>query len=461
MIRGSVQVVDVPSDAQLSDYTARVRENNQGAARARTKPDALSAIKHVIYIVKENRTFDQVFGDLGKGNGDPSLTLFKDDSAPNIRELARRFVVLDNFYADAEVSADGHNWAAEAAATDYVDKTWPINYSPSGRSSQRAYDFEDVPFANQPAAETLQGDPTVTRSAASTTGGYLWDNAFFHGASFKDYGEYASYGPGGTCQAPNTTSSTTHLAPRFGATVDPAFPPYDLRCSDHVDREPVWERGFLNDVANGTLPQIEIVRLPNDHTRGTSPGAATPQSYVADNDLAVGKLVDAVSHSSAWKSTAILVTEDDAQNGPDHVDAHRTTSLVISPYTQTGSVDSTHYDTAGMIATLEDLIGIPPMSITDARASRMWASFTAHPRYRPYNAIQPAVTPFGDPGSPVNAAGAAMAKASTSWDFAKEDRAPEIALNRAIWKSIKGPQARMPAPRHTRIIGSKPNDEAN
>jgi hypothetical protein len=187
----------------------------------------------------------------------------------------------------------------------------------------------------------------------------------------------------------------------------------------------------------------------------------TPRAYVADNDLALGRLVEAVTRSPFGKDTAILVTEDDAQNGPEHVDAHRTTSLVISPYTQTGSVDSTHYDTAGMIATLEDLIGIPPMSITDARASRMWASFTTHPRYRPYNEIQPAVTPFGDPGAPVNAAGAAMAKASTSWDFAKEDRAPEIALNRAIWKSIKGRQARMPAPRHTRIIGSKPNDEAN
>jgi YVTN family beta-propeller protein len=459
MIRGSVQVVDVPDASRLAADTAEVRANNQAPARSRAKPDAANAIKHVIYVVKENRTYDQVFGDLGKGNGDPSLTLFKDDSAPNIRELARRFVLLDNFYADAEVSADGHNWISGAAATDYVDKTWPINYSPGTRSRQRAYDFEDVPLANQPAAETLQGDPTVTRSADATTGGYLWDNAFFHGVSFKDYGEYTSYGAGGTCQSPSSTSSTTHLAPRFGAAVSSAYPPYDTSCSDHVDREPVWQRDFQNDVRNGTLPSLEIVRLPNDHTRGTSPGSATPQSYVADNDLAVGRLVDAVSHSSAWKSTAIVVTEDDAQNGPDHVDAHRTTSLLISPYTQGGTVESTHYDTAAMVATIEDLLGLPPMSVTDARASRMWGGFLDHPRFRPYNAIEPSVTPFGDPGAPVNGATAAMAKSSASWNFAREDRAPEIALNRAIWQSVKGRHSRMPAPRHTRIIGSLPNDQ--
>jgi YVTN family beta-propeller protein len=458
MIRGSVETIDVPDAAQLASYTKKVRANNQGPARSRTKPDALDAIKHVIYVIKENRTYDQMFGDLGKGNGDPSLALFKDDSAPNTRELARRFMLIDNFYADAEVSADGHNWATEAAATDYVDKTWPINYSPSPRSRQRAYDFEDMPLASQPAAETLQGDASVTRSGAATTGGYLWDNTFSHGVSFKDYGEYTSYGAGGTCKDPQATSSTTHLQARFGPTVVPGFPPYDTSCSDHVDREPVWERDFRNDVRNGTLPEFEIVRLPNDHTRGTSAGAATPQAYVADNDLAVGRLVDAVSHSPVWKSTAIFITEDDAQNGPDHVDAHRTEALVVSPYTQKGGVDSTHYDTAGMVATMEDLLGLPPMSVTDARASRMWASFTTAPRSRPYDAITPAITPFGEPGAPVNGASAAMAKASASWDFSKEDATPEVALNRAIWKSVKGRHSRMPAPRHVRIIGSQPTD---
>jgi YVTN family beta-propeller protein len=459
MIKGSVQLVDVPSDRRLARYTAQVRSYNQARSRGRRKPAELSAIRHVIYVIKENRTYDQVFGDLRRGNGDPSLTLFKDDSAPNHRALARRFALFDNFYADAEVSADGHNWITQAGATDYVDKTFPINYSPSPRSAQRSYDFEDVPLGQQFATEPLMGDPTVPRSAAAQTGGYLWDNAYFHGRSFRDYGEYASFGQGGTCENPLASSSTTHLAARFGETVSPEFPPYDTACSDHVHREPVWEEEFRRYEREGNLPALQIVRLGNDHTNGTRAGSATPESYMADNDLALGRLVDAVSHSRYWKSTAILVTEDDAQNGPDHVDAHRTLALVVSPYTQRGRVDSTHYDTASMVATIEDLLGLPPMTVTDSRASRMWAAFGRRPRTRPYDAIQPEIVPFGAPGFPVNPSSAPMAAASARWNLKEADATPEIALNRAIWKSIKGRRARMPAPRHVHIIGSRPNDE--
>jgi hypothetical protein len=180
---------------------------------------------------------------------------------------------------------------------------------------------------------------------------------------------------------------------------------------------------------------------------------------MADNDLALGRMVDAVSHSRYWTDTLILVTEDDAQNGPDHVDAHRTIALAISPYTQRkDAVDSTHYDTASMVATAEDLLGLPPMSIVDARVNRMWGSFTERPDFTPYQALTPSVTPYGEPGAPVNAATAAMARASAGWDFRKEDATPEIALNRAIWKSVRGRNARMPAPRHERIIGSRPSD---
>jgi YVTN family beta-propeller protein len=456
MIKGSVQIVDVPSDAQLAALTRQVLESNQALARGRGRPDGLSAIHHVIYVIKENRTYDQVFGDLPKGDGDPSLALFKDDSAPNHRALARRFVTLDNFYADAEVSADGHNWSTQATATDYVDKTWPINYSPAPRGRQRAYDFEDVPFEMQYRSEPLQGDPSITRSAAARTGGYLWDNAYFNGVSFRDYGEFTQFDCGGN----GNVSHTTHLDDsRFGDHVDERYPGYGLSCPDHVQREPEWEREFRAQEASGQTPQLSIVRLPNDHTMGTRAGAATPQAYVADNDLALGRLVDAVSHSSFWASTAILVAEDDAQNGPDHVDAHRTVALAISPYTQHARVDSTHYDTASMIATMEDLLGLPPMSITDARATRMWASFAGAPDLTPYSVRNPTVVPFGDPGAPTNPATAPMARASARWDLEDADAAPEIALNRAIWKSIKGRHARMPAPRHERIIGSRPNDE--
>jgi YVTN family beta-propeller protein len=468
MIKGSLTVVDVPRSREaLARATAQVRDDNQAPERAARAPRRVrdhDAIKHVIYVIKENRTYDQVFGDLPRGDGDPSLQLFGDESAPNHRELARRFTLLDNFYADAEVSADGHNWATQANATDYVDRTWPVNYSPFPRSRQRAYDFENVPLAQQFASEPLASDPTVPRSAAAQTAGYLWDNAYDHGVSYRDYGEYTR--SPGDCN-PNVAlrdneSDTTRLNDaRFGEHVDGHFPGYNTACSDHRDREPEWEREFRQYAHNGDLPQLSIVRFPNDHTNGTRAGSATPRAYVADNDLALGRLVDVVSHSVFWKDTLILVTEDDAQNGPDHVDAHRTVALAISPYTQVARTDSTHYDTASMIATAEDLLGLPPMSIFDARVNRMWGSFTSRPDFRPYDARTPSVTPFGASGAPVNARNAPMARQAASWDLAREDAAPEIALNESIWKSVRGRHARMPRPRHEYIIGSQPNDEGD
>lgn len=458
MIKGSVQLVDVPRNrGQLEQLTEQVMRNDRVRARNRKAPRSARAIKHVIYILKENRTYDQVFGDLPKGNGDPSLALFKDDSAPNHRALAQRFALYDNFYADAEVSADGHNWATQANATDYVDKTWPINYSPRPRGAQRGYDFEDVPSAAQFSTEPLMGDPSVPRSAAASTAGYLWDNAFFHGVSFRDYAEYGQIP--GDCTGNGNVSHTTHLDDRFGDHFAHSYPSYNLDCSDHTQREPKWEAEFRGYERTGNLPALTVLRFPNDHTRGTRPGAATPQSYVADNDVALGRLVSVVSHSRYWKDTAIVVTEDDAQDGPDHVDAHRTVALVISPYTQTGRVDSTHYDTSSMVATTEDLLGLPPMAITDARVARMWGAWGNKANLRPYDPVKPTVVPFGDPGAPVNGAAAPMAAASSKWDFKHADATPEVGLNKAIWKSVKGRRSTMPSPRHTRIVGSRPNDE--
>jgi YVTN family beta-propeller protein len=465
MIKGSMQVVQVPDDEELHQLTGEVLRNNQARTRGRRAPRAASQIKHVIYVIKENRTYDQVFGDLPRGNGDPRLTLFGDDSAPNHRALARQFTLIDNFYADAEVSADGHNWATEANATDYLDKTWPINYSPGPRNRQRGYDFEDNPAFAQFPTEPLASDPSVPRSAPAPTRGYLWDNAYDHGVSYRDYGEFTSF-PGDCSQpaeARKNISSTTRLdVARFPGHVDNRFPGYNLSCSDHLDREPEWEREFDGYVAGGNLPALSFVKLPNDHTNGTVPGKATPQAYMADNDLALGRLVDKVSHSRYWKDTLILVTEDDAQNGPDHVDAHRTVALAISPYTQRhGAVDSTHYDTSSMVATTEDILGLPPMSIVDSRVNRMWGSFGGRPDFAPYTARTPSVKPYGDPAAPVNGATAAMASAAKAWDFGREDATPEIGLNRAIWKSVRGRKASMPAPRHVHIIGSRPNDEGD
>jgi hypothetical protein len=290
----------------------------------------------------------------------------------------------------------------------------------------------------------------VFRPAAAQTVGYLWDNAWAHGLSFRDYGEYTTFLSGAGCPKTGYNSTTTHLPGH----VVPDYPGYNLTCSDHNDREPVWEREFRGFEADGNLPALEVVRLPNDHTNGTTAGRGTPRAYMADNDLALGRMVDVVSHSRYWKDTVILVTEDDAQNGPDHVDAHRTVGFVVSAYSRPGA-HSTQYDTASMIATAEGLLGLPPMSINDARVAPMWTGFSEHPDMRPYRALTPKIIPYGDPGSPTNTATSPMAAQSAGWNFAKEDETPEIALNQAIWKSVRGRHSHMPAPRHERIIGSE------
>jgi YVTN family beta-propeller protein len=449
MIRGSVEKIPVPDARSLASYTRQVRLNNRVFERAQPRPPWLGAIKHVIYVIKENRSYDQVFGDLGKGNGDPAIDLFKDDSAPNHRALARRFSLLDDNYVDAEVSADGHPWSVQAIATDYVDKTWPFDYADA---YYRSYNSEFVPLAQQFPSEPLASDPSVPRSAAAATAGYLWDDAYDHGVSFRDYGEGTPWDDPSNCSSGAEYSDLTRLSARFGQHVDPRFPGWNLDCSDHAVREPEWEREFRDYVRNGNLPGLEIVYFPNDHNAGTTPGLPTPQSYMADNDLALGRLVEAVSHSPYWLSTAIFVVEDDAQDGPDHVDAHRAPSLVISPYTQWGRVDSTHYDTASTLGTLEDLLGLPPMSAYDARATRMWRSFRPIPNLRPYNAIEPTVVPFGDTGAPVNEVGAPLAAASAQMDFTRPDLIPEDLLNEAVWKSVKGARSQMPAPVHSLLL---------
>ena len=463
--KGGISVVRTPKRMKrLRKLTRAVLRNNRVRTRRAKKPAQLDAIRHVIYVIKENRTYDQVLGNLGKGDGDPGLTLFNDDSGPNHRELARRFTLFDNFFADADVSADGLSWTISAGVSDYVDKTWPITYSPGARRRHRARDFEHVDFAEQFLTEPLAFDRTIFRGAAALTRGYLWDNAYNAGVSFRNYGMYTRIP--GDCGGTGNTSSITHLDDRrFGDHVDERYPGFNMDCSDHAVREPEWAREFAGyeaqyraDPSKDPLPALTILRLPNDHTYGTTPGKAIPESYFADNDLALGRIVEKVSKSPFWPNTAILVTEDDAQNGPDHVDAHRTLAYVISPYTQTARVDHTHYDTAGMVATLEDLLGLPPMTIVDQRATRMWKGFSRKPNFRPYEARMPAVIPFGAEGAPVNAANAPLAGASSRWNFAIEDATPEIPLNEAIWKSVHGRRSAMPAPRHDHIIGSQPAD---
>ena len=433
MMKGCVEQISLPhahasEKAKLVHWTKQVLVNNDAKERQPKEPAALHAIKHVIYVIKENRTYDQVFGSLGKGNGDPKLDLYDDSSAPNQRTLARQFVLLDNFDCNASISQDGHPWTTSAIATDFVEKVWPFDYADV---YSRSYNSEFVPIAQQFASEPLQGDPTVSRSAVAATVGYLWDDAFNHGVSYRDYGEMVTQDANGPFY-----SDMTHLQARFGDHVAPNYVGWNMSIPDHTVREPEWQREFDQFVKNGGLPALEIVRLPNDHSQGMNPKQATPASYMADNDIALGNLVQAVSHSRYWGSTVICVLEDDAQDGADHVDPHRSPALVISPFTQHATIDSTHYDTAAMLATIEHLLGLSPMSVYDQRALPMWAAFSSTPNMTPYTTLQPSVVAFGDSGYPKNTANTALAKWSAKQNWKEGDAVNDEIMRQAIWESF-------------------------
>jgi YVTN family beta-propeller protein len=412
MIKGTLSFIDDPNEMQLKKYTKQVEENNKGSQNTSftqsnkfpipRHENQKTPIKHVIYVIKENRTYDQVFGDMEKGNGDPSLTIFGKDITPNIHKMADQFVLLDNFYANAEISAQGHNWSTAAQSNDYVEKNWLANYS--GR--KRAYDFEGGNEAAYPKA------------------GFLWTNAIRSGVSFRSYGEFVNYD--------KSTGKYVPSEPSMGNNFDPDFPNYNLDISD-LTRFDAWEEEFQQYVDNGNLPQLQIVRLPNDHTSGTKPGKLTPQAMVAQNDYALGKLVDRVSNSPYWKNTAIFVTEDDAQNGWDSVDAHRTTSLVISPYTQVGKVDSTSYDTTSMLRTMEMILGMKPMTQFDASAVPMINTFTQKPNFSTFKVEEPTY-----PIDRKNGDTAPMAQESKKLDFTGVDHADSEKLNKILWKAVKG-----------------------
>jgi YVTN family beta-propeller protein len=412
MMTGTVSVIPVPDDTRLAAYTRQVRADNDfdrrpgilGSAVIPAPGGRTSPIRHVIYVIKENRTYDQVLGNLGHGNGEPALNLFGDESAPNQRALARQFVTLDNFYADAEVSADGWNWSTAATANTYVQKTWPAAYS--GR--HRRYDFEGGELAAAPGR-----DPRHS---------YLWDALERAGVSYRSYGVWTEGAP----------APVAPTAPGLGAHTDKVYPGFALAIPDQV-RIDEWLREFTGYERGGHLPRFEFVRLPNDHTAGTKPGFPTPKAMVADNDLALGRLVDAVSHSRFWATTAIFVVEDDAQDGPDHVDAHRTIAQVVSPYTQTGRIDSTFYSTVSMLRTMELILGLPPLTQFDARAVPMVASFTDVPNLAPYDVRIPT-----QPRDEKNTAASPLAAESAAMDFSEEDRAPDDLLQQAVWQSVKG-----------------------
>ncbi|MCZ8513884.1 glutaminyl-peptide cyclotransferase [Paenibacillus filicis] len=415
LVQGTMSFIDIPDNKQLKEYTKQVEDNNKVyKADGEQKGDKVSPIpqfagqqspiKHVIYVIKENRTYDQVFGDMGKGNGDPSLTLFGKDVTPNLHKLANQFVLLDNFYSNGETSSPGHEWVTAAQSNDYSEKGWPADYS--GRRADMDVD------------------------AIQTKEGRIWANAKRSGVSFRDYGEYINW-----WSSYDKTKGWTPDDPSIGNNYDANYAGWDINTTD-MTRYNEWEKEFKQFDQNGNLPQLETVYLPDDHTAFTAPGKRTPQAYVATNDYALGKLVDTVSHSKYWKDTAIVVTEDDPQDGPDHVSALRTEALVISPYTQTGKVDSTLYSQVSMVRTVEMILGMKPMTQFDAAAIPMLNAFTNHPNFKSYSVEQPKYPLDQLNGQP----GPVAIQSSPASDLDKPDSGSADKHNRELWKAIKGDQ---------------------
>jgi YVTN family beta-propeller protein len=422
LFNGSVSFIEYPDATQLANYSKRVYENtpysdkkNYDNIESNPIPRNISEkspIKYVFYVIKENRTYDQVFGDISKGNGDPNLCLFPEKITPNHHKLANEFVLFDNFYVDAEVSADGHNWSMGAYATDYVEKTWPTNYGGRGGT----YDYEGG------------------KEICSPTKGYIWDYCFRYNVSYRSYGEFIENGK--TLQ-----DSGKALVKNLEGHFAPFYRGWDLEFKD-IDRIKEWMREFDEYEKNGNLPQFQVIKLPNDHTAGTSKKMRTPFAMVADNDLALGILVERISKSKYWKQSAIFVLEDDAQNGPDHVDAHRSPVLVISPYVKRNYVDSRLYSTSSVLKTMELILGLPPMSQYDAAALPMYNSFTLSPDFIPYEKIIPQIDL-----NEMNLADAYGQDRCEQFDFTEVDRIPDIEFSEIIWKSIKGRMSNPQSPR--------------
>jgi DNA-binding beta-propeller fold protein YncE len=432
LMRGTLAILPAPTPERMAAWTKQAYRcsplrADAGVVGGWTKgnpvparPGEKSPIEHCIYVIKENRTYDQVFGDIKEGNGDPNLCLFPEKVTPNHHRLARQFVLLDNFYVEGEVSADGHQWSMGAYANDFVEKVWPLTYRGSPLKKLDRYPSEGEYGA-------------IERPA----GGYLWDRAKEAGVSYRSYGEWIA---NGKMRKDGTFEEGKALSKALEGHFNPKFRGYDLDYPDQKRADRFIEE-LKRFEKEGKMPRLIILRLPNDHTYGTRVGKHTPTALVADNDLALGRVVEAVSNSRFWKSTAIFVIEDDAQNGPDHVDAHRTVALVVSPHTKRRHVDSTMYSTSSMLRTMELILGLKPMSQFDAAARPMYASFAAKPDLTPYKHVKPGVDLNAK--NKADAWGAAL---SATFDLEKEDAADDLLFNEVIWRSVKGPNSPMPAP---------------
>jgi len=408
LFRGTLGIINIPDDKQMALYSQAVYNNTPYIKKKELisegttgnpipqKVGDASPIKHVFYIIKENRTYDQVLGDMPEGNGDRNLVLFGENITPNQHALAREFVLLDNFYVDGEVSADGHSWTMGAYATDYLEKNWPTSYGDRGG----AYPGEGG------------------REIANNKNGFLWDNCQRNGVSFRTYGEFMGD------KGPNIPVLKDHFCKYFTL--------WDQSVRDTV-RFNQWRRDFDSLLTAGALPQLNTIRFINDHTEGLSLGRPTPFANVADNDLAVGMFVDYLSHSSVWKNSLVLIVEDDAQNGPDHVDAHRSTAYIAGGYVKKNFVDHTPYTTSSLLRTIELILGLPPMSQYDAPAVPLWRSMNNTPDHPSFK-VRPCLVDLNEK----NLAENKWQRKSELFDFTKEDMASDADFNEVIWKAVKG-----------------------
>lgn len=416
-LNGGLMIAPVAQAAgeSLARYSARVSQAN-GWTKPRTAARGYPPFEHVIYIVKENRTYDQVLGDLTQADGDTSLVLFGRDVTPNQHAMAERFGIYDRFFVNAEVSPDGHNWSMAAYTTDYLQKTVPLNYSQRGRS----YEYEGARFG--------RGTVVPDDDPAAPARGYLWDLIQRKGLTFRNYGEFV---------IPEKADPDDVLPPGYrgdkpflASHTNPTYPGFDLNITDQ-HRADVWLTEFAEFAKRGVLPAFEIIRLPNDHTAGARAGSPTPQAYAADNDLALGRMIEALSHSEFWKSTVVFVVEDDAQNGPDHVDSHRSPVYIISPYSRAGVVHR-FANTTDVLRTMEEILGLDALSQFDYFGRPLRDIWSATPDLTPWTAQTPRVDLNAK--NPPNTRGA---NESASLDLEIEDVAAEDPFNRVIWEAVK------------------------
>ena len=423
MFKGTMSVIARPAEKDLQGYSKAVYRN---ASYSPTKSDLAdkeapgfpipmkmgqkSPIKYVFYVIKENRTYDQVLSDVKGGNGDTTLLLFGRKYTPNQHAIAEKFVLLDNFYVDSEVSADGHQWSMGAYATDYMEKSWPTSYGGKGGG--------------------IYGEPE--KNVVLNKSGYIWDLCNRYGVTFRTYGEFVTNGKA--------------TIPVLDKHFHPTFPSYTLAIMD-TTRLRIWKTEFETMVKENRVPQFNTLRLGNDHTEGLRLGRPTPYAHVADNDLAVGQLIETLSKSPIWNETAVFILEDDAQNGADHVDAHRSPAYLAGGFVKRNYVDHTAYSTSSMLRTMELILGLSPMSQYDAAAMPMWRSFDSVAKPSDFKAIIPNVDLRTK-----NVARNEWQRRSELFNFEKEDTNNDVAFNLVLWHGLKGDKIPFPGPTRAAFV---------